>query len=46
MLYDSKPAMHLYQMLGSLMMNAGFLRDAYKLFEVAKDLAHEAQNQA
>lgn len=44
LLYDSKPAMHLYQMLGSLMMNAGFLHEGFRLFEVAKDLAHEAQN--
>ena len=45
-LMDSKPAMYIYQMLGSLMMSAGYLRDSFKLFEVARDLAHEAQNQA
>ena len=46
MLKDSKPIIHLYQMLASLFLNVGYKREAYILFETAKDLAHEAQNLA
>ena len=29
-------------MFGSLLLNTGYLKEAFKLFEVAKDLAHDA----
>ena len=45
-LIDIKPTLCFYQMYACLLMYTGYLREAFDLFEVAKDIAHDAQNLA
>ena len=45
-LSDTRPTILLYQMFGSLLMNIGYFKESFRLFEIARDLAHEAQNLA
>ena len=45
-LIDPKPTIYFYQMYGCLLMYTGYLKESYTLFEIAKDIAHDAQNLA
>ena len=44
LLINPMPAIYVFQMIGALMLNIGYLREAFLLFEVARDLAHDAQH--